>query len=241
MMKMNWEVMKCGVIVGLIMFSYYVLSTMALVFTTSSKAAFIGNITVILVPIISSVMFRTIPEKKIIASAVMAFVGIGLFCFNGSIDGVNFGDLLSFFSAFAAAMLIIAIGKYTVKVDSVVLPIIQFGVVSLCSLAMVLVTETPVLPQGGAIWANLLFLSLVCTCGALIVQSVAMRHTNAIHTALIFTSIPVFAAIFGYVFLNESLAPQGMIGAILIVASMVIMEMKGKDTGMEENIEILEN
>jgi drug/metabolite transporter (DMT)-like permease len=32
-----------------------------------------------------------------------------------------------------------------------------------------------------------------------------MRYTSATHTALIFTCIPVFAAVFGYIFLEEVL------------------------------------
>jgi drug/metabolite transporter (DMT)-like permease len=230
MMKTNREVIKYGVIVGLIMFSYYVLQTQALVYTTSAKSAFIGGLTVILVPVITSFMSNNVPEKKVIASTVMAFAGIGLLSFNGSIDGVNFGDLLSFIAAFVAAMLIMAVGKYTVKVDSVVLPIIQFGVVCLCSLVMIFIYEEPVLPQGSTIWFILLFLGLLCTSGAFIVQSVAMRYTSATHTALIFTCIPVFAAVFGYIFLDEVLTSQGILGAVLIVASMFIMELKKKET-----------
>jgi drug/metabolite transporter (DMT)-like permease len=169
----------------------------------------------------------------------MAFAGIGLLSFNGSIDGVNFGDLLSLIAAFAAAILIIAVGKYTVKVDSVVLPIIQFGVVCFCSLVMNLIYEEPVLPQGNTIWFILLFLGFVCTSGAFIVQSVAMRYTSATHTALIFTCIPVFAAVFGYVFLDEVLTSQGILGAVFIVASMFIMELKKKDTDTDKKHEIM--
>lgn len=239
MMKMNREVIKYGVIVGLIMFSYYVLQTQALLYTTSSKSAFIGGITVILVPLITSLMSKTIPGKKVIASAIMAFAGIGLLSFNGSIDGVNFGDLLSFIGAFAAAMLIITVGNYTVKVDSVVLPIIQFGVVSLFSLFMILIYEEPVIPQKSTVWSILLFLGLICTSGAFIVQSIAMRYTSATHTALIFTCIPVFAAVFGYIFLDELLTMQGLLGAVLIVASMFIMELKKKDINTDNNIKKL--
>ena len=78
------------------------------------------------------------------------------------------------------------------------------------------------------VWADLLFLSIVCTSGAFIVQNLAQKFTSPTHVALIFTGEPVFAALFGYVFVGEVLSTQGIIGAIMIVSSMLLMEVDVK-------------
>lgn len=225
MMKINREVLKYGVIIGSMMFFLYAFQTAGLLYTTASKSAFITGMTVIMVPVFSSIIIKRRPEKKVAYCTVLAFIGVGLLSLNGSMDGVNIGDVLTLISAFAGAIFIILVGKYTVKVDSVVLAITQFAVVSVTCAIVSLIFETPVLPPNTMVWADILFLSIVCTAGAFIVQNLAQKFTSPTHVALIFTGEPVFAAIFGYVFIGEVLSAQGMIGAVLIVFSMFLMEI----------------
>jgi len=196
MMKFNKEVLKYGIIIGIMMFFLYAFQTAGLLYTTASKSAFITGMNVILVPIFSSIIIKRRPERKVAYCTVLAFIGVGLLSLNGSVDGINMGDVLTLISAFAGAMFIILVGKYTVKVDSV--------------------------------WVDLLFLSMVCTAGAFIVQNLAQKFTSPTHVALIFTGEPVFAALFGYVFVGEILSTQGIIGAVMIVSSMLLMEIDVK-------------
>jgi drug/metabolite transporter (DMT)-like permease len=225
MMKINREVLKYGVIIGIMMFFLYAFQTAGLLYTTASKSAFITGMTVIMVPVFSSIIIKRRPERKVAICTVIAFIGVGLISLNGSIDGLNIGDILTLISAFTGAIFIILVGKYTVKVDSVVLAIIQFAVVSITCAIVSLIFENPVLPPSTMVWADILFLSVVCTAGAFIVQNLAQKFTSPTHVALIFAGEPVFAAIFGYVFIGELLSVQGRIGAALIVFSMLLMEI----------------
>ncbi|WP_432663403.1 DMT family transporter [Wukongibacter baidiensis] len=227
MMKLDKATVKYGVLIGFILFTGYAFQTVGINYTTASKSAFITGFSVVLVPIISALFLKKIPERAAIIGAVMALFGLGFLTLNGSL-GLNIGDLLTLCSTFAYAMHIITVGKYTAKVDSISLAIVQIGTVGFLSLIMTLTTETFIIPQGSDVWINLLILSLICTSGAFIVQNAAQKYTSATHTALIYTGEPVFAAIFAYFISGEVLTARGIFGAFLILAGMLVAEVDFK-------------
>lgn len=225
--RIDKNTLKYGFLIGFILFSGYAFQTVGLNYTTASKSAFITGFSVVLVPIISALFLKKVPEKTAITGAAMALVGLGFLTLNGSL-GLNIGDFYTFFSTFAFAMHIITVGKYTVDVDSITLAIIQIGVVGFLSLIMSFAIETPIIPTGSTVWINLFILSLICTSGAFIVQNIAQKYTSPTHTALIYTGEPVFAAIFAYFVSNEVLSSRGILGAILILMGMLVAEVDFK-------------
>jgi drug/metabolite transporter (DMT)-like permease len=55
----------------------------------------------------------------------------------------------------------------------------------------------------------------------------AQRHTSATNTALILASEPVFAAVTSFIVLRERLGSRALLGAGLILAGILIGEVKG--------------
>jgi drug/metabolite transporter (DMT)-like permease len=84
----------------------------------------------------------------------------------------------------------------------------------------------------GAVWAGLfklgkiLWALVICvlfaTVLAFLVQTSAQRVISPSHIALIFCTEPVFAALYAYWAAHERLGFYGLMGAILILAGMVI-------------------
>jgi drug/metabolite transporter (DMT)-like permease len=225
---MDKKTLIYGILVGSVLYINYAFQTVGLNYTTVSKSAFITGINVVLVPIFSTLIIKKIPEKKVIFSTIMAFIGLGLLTIKGEISEINIGDVYTLISAVGFAMYIILIGKYTKEVESIVFASIQIGVVGVLSLITSIIVENPVLPTEFEAWANIIFLSVLCTTGAFVVQNVAQRYTSPSHTALIFTGEPVFAAFFGYIILGEMLSFRGTVGAILILTGMLIVEVNFK-------------
>jgi drug/metabolite transporter (DMT)-like permease len=60
------------------------------------------------------------------------------------------------------------------------------------------------------------------------------RHTTATNTALILASEPVYAAITSFVVLHERLGPRALAGAGLILAGILLAELKGPVPASEE-------
>jgi drug/metabolite transporter (DMT)-like permease len=59
------------------------------------------------------------------------------------------------------------------------------------------------------------------------VQSWAQQFTPATHTALIFTTEPVFAWLTSFVYLHERLGLRAGAGALLILAGVLVSELLG--------------
>jgi len=214
-------------IVGTVLFLGYALQTIGLHHTTTSKSAFITGFSVVLVPLITALFLKKRPEAQAAAGSVMALVGLGLLTLDGSFT-INLGDLLTLIASIAFALHIISVGHFTAGCDSLMLGVFQIGVVGFWSLLTSLFFESPVIPPAGTVWVNILLLSVFCTAGAFIVQSVAQQYTTATHTALIYSGEPVFAALFGYVMIGEVLSRQGLVGAALILGGMLAAELDFK-------------
>lgn len=228
MIKIDKYTFKYGIILGIILFSHYAFQTVGLNYTTVAKSGFVTGFNVILVPVFSALLMKKIPPKKTMICTIMAFVGLGMLTLNKNISGVNIGDIYTFICAVIFAFYIILVGKFTIKAEPISLAIIQLGVVSLLSFITTFAIENPVIPTDLNAWISILILSIVCTSGAYIVQSIAQKFTSPTHTALIYTGEPVFAAIFGYIILGELLNTLGTIGAILILSGMIITELDFK-------------
>lgn len=228
MIKIDKYTFKYGIILGIVLFGHYAFQTVGLNYTSLSKSAFVTGLNVILVPVFSSLLIKKTPPIKTILCTITAFIGLGLLTLNGNVSGVNIGDIYTFICAVIFALYIILVGKFAVKAEPISLAIIQLGVVSLLSFITSLAIEKPIIPTDFNAWISILILSIVCTSGAYIVQSVAQKFTSPTHTALIYTGEPVFAAIFGYIVLGELLNTIGTIGAILILSGMIITELDFK-------------
>ncbi|MFZ2618149.1 MAG: DMT family transporter, partial [Anaerolineae bacterium] len=55
-------------------------------------------------------------------------------------------------------------------------------------------------------------------------QTKAQRLTSPTHTALIFATEPVFAAIFSFLLIGEQLTPRAIVGCGLILTGMLVSE-----------------
>ena len=111
------------------------------------------------------------------------------------------------------------------SVDPLAMGVIELGVAGVVMTVIAFLTEQPVLPQSPAVWGSVLFLSICCTGVAFVVQTVAQQYTTATHVGLIFTLEPVFSGIVAFFIAHERLLPRGYIGAGLMLASFVVMEL----------------
>lgn len=222
------KTLKYGVILGVVVYATFALQTLGLNYTTASKSAFITGFSVILVPVFSAIIMKKIPDKKVIFSVFIAFIGLGLLTLNKNISGINIGDIYTFICAIVCAIHVLLVSKYTKESESIALATIPIGVCAVLSLITSLAFENPIIPTSTTVWINIIILSVVCTLGAFIIQSVALKFTSPTHAALIYTAEPVFAAIFGYIILGEMLSNNGLLGALLILTGMTITEVDFK-------------
>ncbi len=74
-------------------------------------------------------------------------------------------------------------------------------------------------------WGAAAFTGVLATGLAFLVQTAAQRYTSPTHTALLFATEPVFAALFGFLLAAETLSSVQILGCVLILAGMLAAEL----------------
>ncbi len=214
-----------GVLIGLFLFGGYAFQTVGLQYTTASKAGFITGLSVVLAPIFARLLLRQSPSVLEMLGVGLATVGLALLSLGDGFE-LALGDLLVLGCAACFALHIVAISAFAPKMDAMALTTVQIGVVAVAGLAMTGAVEPmPALPGLGT-FGVAAGMGLIATALTLSIQNRAQVFTTPTHTALVFSLEPVFAGLFGYLLLSERLGARELLGCALILAGMVVAELK---------------
>ena len=215
---------RAGLIMGFFLAGGYIFQTLGLEQTTASNTGFITGLFVVLTPVLGAIFLRDrVPALVWIAAGVSMF---GLWLLSGA--GGEFelrGDGLVLLCAFSLAAHILATARAVVHYDVGALLAVQLGVVGLTCLVIGALAGQLEKPEGATVWSALIVTSLVATALGFFVQSFAQQHAPPARTALILSSEPAFAGLFGWLLNDERLTATGWLGAGLIMAAIVSVEI----------------
>lgn len=218
------RLVKEGMVLGGLLMILYVFQTAGLLYTTASNSGFITGLFVFFVPLFLLILFRKPPEKGQWAAVSLAVAGLWLL--TGGLAGVNKGDALTIVAAMTYAAHLLATDKYVrADADPVLLAFHQFWFAGLTALMLAWALGAPMgvgtLRTAGIV----LFLAIFPNLTAFFIQMVAQKHTSPIKVALIFSTEPVFAALFAWTLGGESFIPIKAVGGGLILAGMILGEL----------------
>jgi drug/metabolite transporter (DMT)-like permease len=215
---------RAGLVMGVFLTGGYVFQTLGLEETTASNTGFITGLFVVLTPVLGAVFLRQrIPTTAWVAAGVAMF---GLWLLSGAGDEFDLrGDGLVFLCAISLAAHILATANAVRRFDVGALLAIQLGVVGLVSLAIGAAAGQLEPPEGTTVWSALIVTSLIASALGFFVQSFAQKHAPPARTALILASEPAFAGLFGWLLNDERLTATGWLGAALIMAAIVAVEI----------------
>jgi len=216
---------RAGSLVGLALFAGYAFQTVGLKYTSPSKAGFITGLSVVIVPLFSALFLRRSPSYPAILGVVLATVGLALLSLRGNWT-IARGDALVLGCAFAFALHIVLVGAFASKMDPLNLTAMQIATVALMSGLVSLTMERPWPTASKSVYFAAFFTGIFATSLAFAVQNAAQRFTSPTHTALIFSTEPVFAALFGYLLAGERLGGRALLGCGLILAGMMVAEVR---------------
>jgi len=225
--------LRSGVVVGIFLWLGYEFQNAGLRLTTPSKAAFITGLAVVLVPLLLAIFWRKVVNAWAGAGVLSAFVGMYLLTVPGGGSGLNLqsmnrGDLLVLGASICFAFHIIFLGHASQNHAYEQIAILQTGAAAiLMSLTAVTAEKISVVWSPAVIWA-LVITSLGCTAAGFTIQAWAQQFTPATHTALIVALEPVFAWIVAFIMVHERLGKRSGIGAVLMLAGVLISELKGR-------------
>jgi drug/metabolite transporter (DMT)-like permease len=212
-----------GGILGLTLFAAASLQQVGLVYTTAGNAGFITGLYVVIVPILGLLLGQRTDAGTWIG-AFLAAAGLYLLCITDEFS-ISFGDMLELVGAFLWAGHVLIIGWLSPKIDSLKLAFTQFAACSVLSLITAVFTEVIVLEALFKATIPILYGGVLSVGVAYTLQVVAQRNAHPAHAAILLSLEAVFAALGGWLILNETLAPRELFGCALMFAGMLLSQL----------------
>jgi drug/metabolite transporter (DMT)-like permease len=199
------------------------MQTHGLVTISASRSAFLTGLYVILVPFFQ---WRTTgrPKLNVWIASVLAVIGTTVLIGGGFAARPTFGDVLTVACAFVFAWHVVLSARYSTHETSTALAAIQVLAVGLLAAPITLFTRPTV--WDAKIVAVILFTAIVTTAIAFAALMWGQAHVSAAEAAVILAFEPVAAAITSIAFEGEPFTVPFAIGAALILAAMLLSQMK---------------
>ncbi len=232
-------VWRDGLVVGLLLAGGMTLQVLGIPRTTASKAGFLTGLSVVLTPFAAYLRSRRLPSVENAAGFALAAIGFLLLTFPSGGGAVGRGDVLVFGCGIVFAFYIVELSERSGRQDAVWLTAVQLAIVvavagtvslllrtsALSGLPEAATESRQILWQGTFLW-SVLYLGSIGTVGTFFSQTWAQGAMSATHAAIIFALEPVVAAIFGAWLLHDRLGPRGMVGGALVLAGVVVSELR---------------
>ena len=222
-----------GVVVGIFLYLGYAFQTSGLKLTTPSKSAFLTGTSSVLVPLFLVVIWHVRIHLWRVAGIILALTGLFLMTVPGGAGGladfanVNLGDLLTVGCAICFTFHVIFVGRASQRFPFEQVAVLQVGTAAILMTVSTPLLEHPYFRPTATVIAAVLITGILCTAVAFSVQSWAQQFTPATHTALIFTTEPVFAWLTSFIYLHERLGLRAGAGALLILGGVLVSELLG--------------
>ena len=215
-----------GLLAGLLLFAGISLQQVGLQYTTAGKAGFITGLYVVLVPIFGLLINHKTGLGTWIG-AVLAVVGMYLLSVKGNFE-IGQGDMLIFISTGFWACHVLVIGWLSPYLHAIKLSIYQFTTTGIISLVIAFIIE-PISFNGIYMAAlPILYGGLLSVGVAYTLQVIVQKTAHPAHAAIILSLETVFAAIGGWLFLDERLGFRALVGCGFMFGGMILAQLNDR-------------
>ena len=212
-----------SVLCGLALSVGSIVQQIAMLTVPVAKAGFLTTLYVLFVPIITLLFGKKIPLKVWIGIA-MALFGLYLLSMAGNL-ALGIGEIFLILAAFLFAIHIIIIGHFSTRVDPVRLSCGQLLIGGFATVIPMIVIERPTIVSILAAYIPLLYTGIFSSCVAYTLQIFAQKEANPTIAGMLLSLESVFAALAGYLILNQVLNTRELIGCVLIFIAIVIAQL----------------
>lgn len=217
---------RSGVICGLALFAASSLQQIGLVYTDAGKAGFLTAMYIVFVPFLGLFLGQR-PGRNALLSLIPAIVGLYLLSCT-SVSGINKGDVLLLLCAVAFSVQILLIDRHCAGLDGLKLNCIQALVAAVLSVPWALLTETVDASRIASCWLPLGYAGVLSMGVAYTLQIVGQKRVAPSAAALLMSLESVFAALFGWLLLHETMTGAELLGCVLVFAAVVISQLPEK-------------
>lgn len=212
-----------GILAGAALFAGASLQQVGIIHTTAGKAGFITGLYVVLVPVVG-LLWKQRTDAGTWLGALLAATGLYFLSVTEDFT-ISFGDFLVLLGAFVWAGHVLLIGWFSPKISALRLSFIQFMVCSALSLAAAAAFETVTAAGLAAAAPAILYGGLGSVGIAYTLQVVAQKHAKPAHAAIILCMESPFAALGGWLILNERMTGRALMGCGLMLLGMILSQL----------------
>ena len=227
---------KAGSFIGVAIMLGYGLQTVGLQTIPSSQSAFITALYVPFVPLLQWLVLGRRPGLMPSIGIMLAFTGLMLLS-GPSGAALNFspGEIATLISAVAIAAEIILISTFAGQVDVRRVTVVQLAVTAMLSFLLVVPTGEQVPDFSWLLLVTALGLG-AASAAIQVAMNWAQKSVSPTRATLIYAGEPVWAGIVGRI-AGERLPAIALVGAGLIVAAVIVSELKTKGKVVQSDVD----
>lgn len=219
---------------SILIFLALTFQTLGLASTTIAKSGFITTLYVFFVPLISIIFLKKKYKIYFWLLVFCSLLGMALLC-NLEINNLGLGDFWTSLCALSFAMHILYIGKLANRINSPLeFNFLQNFFIAIFSTIMSLIAN-PKPPMAffldwhSEVFWGIMFLGIFSSMIAFSIQIIAQKKIPVHIVGLIFLMESPFAALFGFLMLNEKLNLLNLSGALMILVSVFLVPILGRE------------
>ena len=239
----NIDVIKAGLFLGLLYFIGFATQTIGLYYTTATKSGFITGTFVIFIPILQLILERKSPCKGNLIGIILVIIGLILLSSKGMTvldiiselgSNFNIGDTLTLICAVFYALYVVYIDIITKKYDYRALIILQVVFTGFAGIVITFLfgmtgIEPIRLDFNKTVILVILYTAIFSSILATVIQTKYQKTVTPTKAGIIFSIEPIFAALFAFLIIHESVSSFGIIGCIFIFAGVLVSELFDKN------------
>ena len=213
-----------GLMLGALGLASLVAQAYGLQFISANRSAFLTSLNVLMVPLIGLALgIRA--GWVVFCAAALACLGVGLMSFD--VQGDFWADVATLAAALAYALYTIIMSARAKNHAPAQLAAAQIACMALLGALWMLAdsgAQRLLLLPGlvdTEVWWGLLYLGAVASAATFFLQAVAQSRVSAAQAAIIYAMEPVFAAAFGWWYINEQMTPLALLGGALVIAAVI--------------------
>lgn len=212
--------MWCGIVIS----AASIFQQFGLKYTSAGKTGFLTALYIVIVPVLG-LFFKRKSSWILWLAVALALAGSWLLC--GGIGSVGKGEIFVIICAFIYSIHIMVIDHYAARCDCVRLSTLQFAVATvLAATASPIAGEPWIAADIAATAPYWLFCGIGSSAIAFTLQMVSQKYLHPVTATLLMSLESVFAALGGWIFLNEVLSGRELAGCAIIFVAVIAAQKK---------------
>lgn len=229
----NKKLWLAGICCAVPLFFAVNLQQVGLVSTDAGKSAFLTAMYIVFVPIFGTFVGRK-PTLSAIVSVAVAVAGL-YFLSCAGVSRISSGDIVLILCAASFAVQILFVDKFAPEVDALRLNCLQSFFCAIGSAVVMFLTEAPTLSGIAASWWPMCYAGFLSLGAAYSLQILGQKELEPTLASLIMSLESVFAVLFGFLFLRETMTLWETVGCILMFCAIILSQVPQRKQRTEGN------